>query len=813
MRRDLPSGTVTFLFTDVEGSTRLLHSLGPEGYAEALAGHRRVIREACAAQGGVEVDTQGDAFFFAFPTAPGAVAAASVFTEALASGPIQVRVGLHTGTPLVTEEGYVGDDVHFAARVAASGHGGQVICSAATAELVEIALADLGEHRLKDIAEAVSIFQLGNSSFPPLKTTSNTNLPRPVSSFVGRKAELGEVLARIEGGARLVTLTGPGGSGKTRLAIEAASTLVTEYKAGVFWVGLASLRDPALVMETIAQTLGAKDGLAKHIGTRELLLLLDNLEQVIESAPELSALLHACPHLTLLVTSREFLRVQGEIEYAVPPLAEPEAVELFCTRSQLEPTEEITELCVRLDNLPLAVELAAARLSVLSPEQLLERLSQRLDLLKGGRDADPRQQTLRATIEWSYDLLSPEEQQLFARLSVFAGGCTLEAAGEVCDADLDKLQSLVDKSLLRFSEERFWMLETIREYAEHQLDASDERDVIEERRASFFAVLAAAAEPALSGSRGQAEWLERLDRDRLNVSAVVRWACSRNPGLALSIVADVWRYWWYRAHLLEGCQHTVAVLDADTRSNPRVRLRALEGASYLAYRRGDTAAMRVHCAEALRLAREHHDQVAEGVFVNQLSLIANAERDYERAAGLLEESVSLLEGDPYARYPLGNLALHALRERDARRAVPILNEVLAMDRLCGDEHHLCGVEGWLALALSLVGQDDEAALHARESLELAGELGADEAAAMALLVAVRLGIDRSPELAATALGGADGALERADAQRREMVPGMYAYLDSGLRSRLGDERFSVAYGQGRRLPLPEAVRVGLASLD
>ncbi|MEX0851485.1 MAG: adenylate/guanylate cyclase domain-containing protein, partial [Gaiellaceae bacterium] len=420
MRSKLPYGTVTFLFTDIEGSTKLLHDLGTEGYAEALAEHRRVIREACARHHGVEVDTQGDAFFFTFPTAPGALDAAGEMTKALASGPIQVRVGLHTGTPLLTDEGYVGDDVHFAARVAASGHGGQVLLSALTVAALEpsnrllqgISLVDLGEHRLKDIEGAVSIFQLGDHSFPPLKTISNTNLPRPASSFVGRERELEEVLARIESGARLVTLTGPGGSGKTRLALEASATLVPEYKAGVFWVGLAALRDPALVTETISQTLGAKDGLREHIAEREMLLLLDNLEQVIEAAPKLSSLLSACPSLTLLVTSRELLRVQGEVEYPVPPLAEPEAVSLFSERAQLSPSEEISELCARLDNLPLGVELAAARTKALSPAQILDRLSLRLDLLKGGRDADPRQQTLRATIEWSYDLLSEDEQVL-----------------------------------------------------------------------------------------------------------------------------------------------------------------------------------------------------------------------------------------------------------------------------------------------------------------------------------------------------------------------------------------------------------------
>ncbi|MGI8886022.1 MAG: adenylate/guanylate cyclase domain-containing protein, partial [Gaiellaceae bacterium] len=417
--------TVTFLFTDVEGSTKLLHELGAEGYAAALAEHRRLIREACARHSGVEVDTQGDAFFIAFPTAPGALAAAGEMTEALASGPIQARIGLHTGTPLVTEEGYVGDDVHFGARVAASGHGGQVLVSAPTRALLEpsdtvsqgvpplpqgVSLLDLGEHRLKDIEAAVPIFQLGDRSFPPLKTISNTNLPRPASSFVGRASELAEVLSRIGEGASSLPLPvqvareRPGSRSKLH---RASSPSTRRGSSGSDW---RRSEIPLLVAETIAQTLGATDGLAEHIAEREMLLLLDNLEQVIESAPALSALLSACPNLAVLVTSRELLRVQGEVEYAVQPLAEPEAVSLFCERSQLEPSEEIGELCARLDNLPLAVELAAARVKALSPVQILERLSQRLDLLKGGRDADPRQQTLRATIEWSYDLLSPEEQ-------------------------------------------------------------------------------------------------------------------------------------------------------------------------------------------------------------------------------------------------------------------------------------------------------------------------------------------------------------------------------------------------------------------
>src|SRR5205085_2686183 len=273
-----------------------------------------------------------------------------------------------------------GKEVHFAARIAASGHGGQIILSKRSAELVDEELTDLGEHRLKDIEGSVAIYQLGSERFPPLKTISNTNLPRPASSFVGRERELEELVALLREEARLVTLSGPGGSGKTRLAIEGAGELVPEFKAGVFWVGLATVRDPALVLETIGQTLGAKDGLAEHIGDRELLLLLDNLEQVVDAAPELASLVEACPNLRLLVTSRELLRVRGEVEYSVPPLSDHEAVELFCARAQLAANETIAELCRRLDNLPLALELAAARTKALSPAQILERLSQRLDL-------------------------------------------------------------------------------------------------------------------------------------------------------------------------------------------------------------------------------------------------------------------------------------------------------------------------------------------------------------------------------------------------------------------------------------------------
>jgi hypothetical protein len=313
VRADLPAGTVTLLFTDIEGSTRLIDELGEEAYVRALAEHRRVLRVAFSAHGGVEVDTQGDAFLYVFADPAEALAAADQGQEALTSGEVKARMGLHTGELRLTSEGYAGRELHRAARIAASGHGGQVVLSAATRALVDGELTDLGEHRLKDFSEPVWIFQLGEERFPPLKTISNTNLPRPASSFVGRELEVSEVVELMHDGARLVTLSGSGGSGKTRLAIESAAELVPEFRNGVFWVGLGALRDPALVAETVAQTLGAKHGLAEHIAERELLLLLDNFEQVVEAAPGLGSLLESCPNLRLLVTSRELLRIRGEV--------------------------------------------------------------------------------------------------------------------------------------------------------------------------------------------------------------------------------------------------------------------------------------------------------------------------------------------------------------------------------------------------------------------------------------------------------------------------------------------------------------------
>ncbi len=807
-----PSGTVTLVFTDVEGSTKLLEDLGTDAYRAALGEHRRVVREAFASRRGYEVDYEGDAFFYAFASAESAVSAVSEAMEGLEAGPIRIRVGIHTGDPALDPPKYVGMDVHRAARIMSAAHGGQVVLSPSTVSLLEpgtFELIDLGEHRLKDIEEAIPIFQLGAGSFPPLKTISNTNLPHPASSFVGRETELSGVLARIEGGARLVTLTGPGGTGKTRLALEAASSLVPEYKAGVFWIGLAALRDPALVTEMISQTLGAKDGLAEHIAERELLLLLDNLEQVIGAAPELSALLSACPNLTLLVTSRELLRISGEVEYPVPPLAQPEAVSLFCERAQVEPSGEIAELCARLDNLPLAVELASARVKALSPTQILERLSQRLDLLKGGRDADPRQQTLRATIEWSYELLSEEERKLFARLSVFAGGCTLEAAEEVSDADLDTLQSLVEKSLLRFTNQRYWMLETIREYASERLARAGAQEQLERVHAARYARLAV---DLSASSRGRsAETLQILREEQGNMRAALEFALQGDEAAVVSdLIRGLWFYW-----LTTGGGTEAAAWANRYLASSRDRLSPLERfhtdgdvAEILRFASDAETALRLK-RELVAFGRDHPGTVIHGIVMERTLAATLSDLAYmELDAGRLEEARACGEEALALRRVLGRpggiahallaLAAVAYYERDVVRARELYVE--AIRGFQAAESHGDVPEARIALAECelLLGRPDDAAAMLREAIPTLHEFPDQVVDIHALRVAGMLAAARGDsERCATLFGAADGKLGESGMTlfNRFEDETHRAYL-TRARIALGEPAFQIAYERG-----------------
>ena len=817
-RRDLPSGTVTFLFTDIEGSTKLLHELGAEAYSAALAEHRRVLRDAFARHGGVEVDTQGDALFIAFPTAPGAIQAAAEAQKALGQGPIRVRMGLHTGTPHLAGEGYVGEVVHEGARIAAVGHGGQVLLSEQTRQLAKVEVTDLGEHRLKDIEGPVSIFQLGQGRFPLLKTISNTNLPHPASSFVGREQEVEEVVSLLRGGARLLTLTGPGGTGKTRLAIEAASELVPRFKAGVFWVGLAPIRDPSLVTDEIAQTLGAKDGLATHIGERELLLVLDNLEQVVEAAPELASLVEACPNLALLVTSRELLRVRGEVEYPVAPLADPEAIELFSTRSRMEPDQTVHELCRALDNLPLALELAAARASVLSPRQILERLSDRLDLLKGGRDADPRQQTLRATIAWSYELLTPEEQRLFARLSVLAGGCTLDAAEEVTGAVLDTLGSLVDKSLLRHTQERFWMLETIREYAAERLEDSGEAAELESSHAEHFLSLAEEADPHVEDEwlRGGGEWLDRLEREHDNLRAALdRLAGSGETQLVLRLAGALSDFWISRSHVVEGRRRVERALDADERPTA-ARAKALNGAAELASFNGYPATGALWAEKALAIHRRLEDPRGVAESLQQLGYAAGEAGDWAGAQRLLEESIQLFRdvGDEHwALWTTRTLAWTYAESGDLDRARALYEDDLRRARTLGTkslESVLLGSLAWLAVS---DGRVQDALPLLKQSFRISRDLGDRIEIAVGLCGVAR---------AITALGRVGTAVRLIscfEALREEIGGGevwvarMNEETLAAIHAQIDDIAFAQAWEQGQTLTADEAVALALEELQ
>ena len=857
MRDDLPAGTVTFLFTDVEGSTKLLQSLGAEGYADALAEHRRVIREACANEGGVEVDTQGDAFFFAFPTAPGALVAASAFTGALASGQVQVRVGLHTGTPLLTDEGYVGDDVHRAARIAASGHGGQVLVSAASAQLVERELRDLGEHRLKDLSAPERVYQLGDGDFPALKSLYRTNLPVPATPFLGRDQELAEVVELLGADdTRLLTLTGPGGTGKTRLALQAAGLTSDAYPDGVYWIPLAPLRDATLVLATAGHTLGSKNGLAEHISDKTMLCLFDNFEQVVDAGPELAGLLAECPNLDVLVTSRERLRVSGEQTYPVPPLAESDGEALFTVRARavdpaFTPSESIRELCLRLDELPLALELAAARTALFSPEQLLDKLSQRLDLLKGSRDADPRQQTLRATIEWSYDLLSSDEKRLFRRLAVFSGGCAYEAAEEVAEADPDALQSLLDKSLLRRRDSplgpRYWMLETIREYARGKLEESAEAERLARRHLAFY--LALAEDVDERGKVGEYE-LGQLEDERDNLRGAFDTALALEPEQALDLAGRLGLYWHRRGQYFEGRQRLAAALAAAPAAPAFARVRALSEAGNLAFFQADFDAAEQLGREALALARQRGDRRGSGYALNLLGGITGV-RDPTAAMAYYEEALAEYEaaGDEAGRLTtLQNLASDAIGRGDYPRAISLLRDKIAStgDR---DTYSLALAIGLLGFALAGNGENEEARQSFEQSLDMCRAHGFSRAEAEILLGLAELTRTASPskaleyyresiELARTMgylglvadclRGIATIALASGDAREAATLlsvfaafyerigaivsPGDKEELDAAIaqaREALGNEAFEAAWTEGGALSVEQAVDLSL----
>lgn len=774
----LPSGTVTFLFTDIEGSTQLLAELG-DRYPNLLSAHRRILRASFQAHGGREVDTQGDAFFYSFSRATEAVSAAAEAQRSLAERgwpddlEVRVRMALHTGEPLLGDEGYVGLDVHRAARIAHAGHGGQVLLSETTAALIRyelpegVELRDLGDHRLKDLLHPEAIYQLVIpdmvADFPPLKSLDAhpNNLPTQPTPLIGREEALADSrdqMLRPE--VHLLTLTGPGGTGKTRLGLQLAAELADEFQDGIYFVPLAPISDASLVSSAIAKALSVRErgsqpileSIKEYLRARQLLLLLDNFEHVMDAAPEVAELVEACSRVKLLITSREALHLRSEYEHPVQSLEVPgvfqppsvesllqnPAVELFARRAQAvmpdfcvteENAQAVCDICRHLDGLPLSIELAAARTRVLPPNAMLERLvesdggsSLRL-LMRGARDAPERHHSLRAAIDWSYELLDETEQELFRSLSAFAGGFTLSAAHAVCCGSLspsefgvqrgkdvevmEGVTSLLDKSLLRLDEgnerePRFTMLKTIREYAFEKLVESGCEEGIRERHADYFLAMATEAKPMLRGPEQEA-WLELLEREHNNLRAALDWflgqaeadkaagAAAALSGLRLASALSL--FWDTHGYVSEGRRWLRRILAVEG-SPVEDRVDALIGAAWLAARQADISESRRLYEQGLDLARQLEDKPGMARSLDGLGYLHGFSGDSAELRELrCSESLQLWReiGDEGGiASALGPLAELASARYDFARATSLFEESLSLFRQVGDTREIAG---------------------------------------------------------------------------------------------------------------------------
>jgi predicted ATPase/class 3 adenylate cyclase len=740
--RPLPHGTVTLLFTDIEESTEHVRRLG-DRYDAALSEHRRLLREAFARNHGVEVDTQGDAFFVVFERAVDALTAAADAQRALAAhewpGGIELRarIGVHSGEPTLSTGGYyVGVDLTRGARICAAAHGGQILFSETTATLVgeQVDALELGAHTLKGVESPERLFQLLatglRANFPPPRAPRPGNVPVPRTELVGRRTELTAVVDLLKGEAPIVTVTGAGGTGKTRLAVEAAHAVAPAFRDGAFFVSFAGVDDPVLVPAVLASVLDVGEqgsetvvqALVRTLAGRELLLLLDNFEQVVEGAGAVAGLLSACPRLRVLATSRERLNLVGEHEYPLPPLERSDAAALFAARARAASPEvdleggwgEVVEaICSRLDGLPLAVELAAARVRMLPLAAILERLEQRLPFLTDGpRDLPERQRTLRATIDWSYGLLDETEKVVLARLAVFAGGWTLEAAATIAEQDdvLPLLTSLRDKSLIvpRVGSEggpRFAMLDTIAEYALQRLGERGDEAPVRRLHAQYFLQLAERGEPELQGPE-QAVWLAHLAEEHRNIRAALRWADETGEDeLLLRIAGALWRFWFIRGHLAEGRTWLGRALERRPTQPSSWRANALLGATTLAAADDDTAAAQALATERLQVCRELGGDEgiagALGGLANvtvMLGAHADAARLYEQAA----YHASAAEAEGALAAIVNNLGYVMLLDGDAtggearcREAARLFGELGSRDEAAG---------AWLNVAIALLAQ-------------------------------------------------------------------------------------------------------------
>ena len=731
---------------------------------------------------------------------------------ALGGGPIRVRIGIHTGEPLIVAGSYVGLDIHKAARICAAAHGGQVLVSQATRDLAGAELRDLGEFRLKDLTAPERLYQLGADEFPPLRTLRAANLPVQPGPLLGRQEELAELVALSEAN-RLVTLTGAGGSGKTRLALQLAGELSDQYRDGVWWVPLAAVTDPGLVPATIAQSLGARAELREHLAGKRVLLLLDNLEQVLDCAPLIAELLGGLPELRVIATSRERLAVSFEQVYPVPPLDEAAAEELFVSRARqlepdFEPDDTVGEICQRLDRLPLALELASTRVTMMSTTQMLARIERRLDLVgKGMRDAPDRQATMRATIGWSYDLLPEEEQALFRGLGVFAGSFELDAAEAVCDANLDGLQSLIEKSLLRRGGHgRFLLLELTREYALEQLHRAGEEAALRRRHAEWFLGLAKQAEERLA-SFDQLVWLSRLNADTDNFRAVLAWSLEHDVGRGVDLATTLRRPWSMHGQLRELVFWSERALAAPAATDVRTRAVALVTYGDALLYTEEYERAREALQESLLLFRDIGDRKGEASALRMLDHVVWAQGSTRHAIELGEAALAILREIDDRRGIAGSLnhvGADLVEIGEVARGMAMLEEALAIYTELGDRRAVASSIHTLGdLALDQ-GDTQRAAGQYRQALEVAVEFDDERtqaycAAGLACVAALRQAFHTAGRLWALTESIEDQLGVRLLAAERQRYERILTPLQS-------DQAFRGGYQAGRDIELAEAVR-------
>jgi predicted ATPase/class 3 adenylate cyclase len=875
VRRDLPEGTVTLLLTDIEGSTRTLHRLGEVRYADALADHRDIIRAATAEHNGVEVDTQGDAFFIVFSRTIDGVNAAVAMQRGLAKHPwleggeIKVRLGLHTGEPQRTDEGYVGMDLHAAARIASSGHGGQVLLSERAAQesadslADDVTLRDLGRLNLKDLDEPEHVYQLVisdlPSDFPPPRTlqTQPNNLPTSLTPFVGRArmvAQLRDML--LEPTTRAVTLLGPGGVGKSRLALRVATELLHSMDDGAFFVGLAPIHDPELVLPEIAKSLSIResqdsnliDTVIENLKDKALLLLLDNFEQVPEAARDIAKLLAGCPGLKILTTSRQPLRLSGEKRFPVTPFELPkpeerltteqianlEVVRLFIDRARAvlwdfelmeDNAHDVLDICRKVDGLPLCIELAVAKLYDMSVAQLNAALNDRLATLDDGSfDLLDHQRTLRDLIGWSYESLTDDERLLFRSLGIFAGGATKTAAAEVCAGEIDSrqfekhLESLSFRNLIKLEftggggaqkvvsqgeeDRRIVLLETLRAFALDELSESAELIDLQDKHLDWYAKFAGEAEDKLRGAMRDG-WMMRLDPEQANFRAAFDRAMNRDVAEALRLGSSLWFYWYQRGNFSEGGSRLEAALAADPGSDPAARATALLASANLDRYRGRADQAEQAADEALALFQQLDDEQGIANSLTQLGAIYEHQGNYEKAIDTLEEAQQLLRGlGSNERLSFALVALGAMKQirGDIDSAEAHYEESLTLSRAREDHNAMLSALINLGEVAQLKNNETRAHELLLESLEIARQLGLKIAIAYCLEVLAALTLSE-PELAARMFGNAEQIREDISAPVETWNQERYERDVQTLRELLGEETLSIQWAAGRSLPL------------